>query len=774
MTSVTFPVDGFGVGTGPHGRPCPLPHVMASESALGGMDGGEAGTCATREGYDSAVKMLSEWAQAYYVHDAPVVPDVVYDRLFRAVAEAESRHPDWASPSSPTRRVGGEILPGFRKARHPQPLLSLANVFDMTGVEAFDRRVAVAMPDASTDRYVVEPKLDGLTLALIYIEGALVRAATRGDGETGEDVTPQALTIRTVPIRLAGDPPRFMMVRGEVTLPHEAFARLNSSRESVGEPVYQNPRNAAAGSVRQLDPKVTSARELRFTAYAATELAPTVSATPLEAAVFDVDVTDATTVAPDADTEVVARVVGQLRPVAGGAGSFRSHAHALDSLRRMGFRVNANIRTCSDLEELRTTLDMLQAARSGWDEETDGLVVKVNDLAAQERLGAAGKDPRWAIAYKVSVSEVVVTRLADIAVQVGRTGAITPLAVLEPVRLGGVTVSSATLHNADQVRTLDLRIGDWVRVERAGGVIPAVLGVDGDGARRDGSERRWEFPASCPACGGHVVRDEDEVVARCVSLVCPAQRAARLRHFASRGAVDIAGLGANWIERLIAAGMVSTPADLYHLTVAQLLGFEGQGMGDILAAKLADSIDRTRSTTTLARFLFGLGIRHVGAENASLLAPVVGSLDGLRSALHSEDRATRVQEYEARALNTRGIGTVVARSFAEAIADPVMLTQLDRFASGGLVPISVEQSTEGEIDGPLSGKVLVLTGTMTQSRETIAALVVQAGGKVTDAVSGGTSFVVAGEKPGAAKVKGAARHGVEVISEDQLRVLLNR
>ena len=728
-----------------------------------------------RDAYEASVRTLVEWAQAYYVHDAPTVSDATYDQLYRDVAAIEATHPEWISPSSPTQRVGGAVLPGFRKARHPQPLLSLANVFDRSGVEAFDRRVGVAAPDTTVDRFVVEPKLDGLTMALIYIEGALVRAATRGDGEVGEDVTRQALTIRTVPVRLTvDDVPRFLMVRGEVTLPRDAFARLNEARETAGEPTYQNPRNAAAGSVRQLDPKITGARDLRFTAYAATELQQIALKTPLDEAMFEADVRAVVTAAPVGDPEAVARVVERFEAKPGGTGKYRSHWDVLTALGRMGFRVNANVRSCVDLGALGHDLDVLQAARPGWDEETDGLVVKVNDLAAQERLGVAGKDPRWAIAYKVSVSEVVVTKLIDIAVQVGRTGAVTPLAVLEPVRLGGVTVASATLHNADQVRGLDLRIGDWVRLERAGGVIPAVLGVDGNGERRDGSERQWDFPITCPACGGPVTRDEDEAVARCVGIACPAQRSARIRHFVSRGAVDIAGLGANWIDRLLEAGMVGSPADLYHLTAAQLRGFEGHGMGEILAAKLAESIDRTRTSTPLGRFLFGLGIRHVGAETASLLAPIVGSLDALRQALHSDDRLNRLRDYEARALGTRGIGPVVARSFAGAMADPAMLAQLDRFSDGRMVPIPVEALPEGPRSGPLSGNVLVLTGTMTQSRDAIAALVVNAGGKVTDSVSGATTYVVAGDKPGAAKLKGAARHGVAVITEEQLRQLLGR
>ncbi len=732
---------------------------------------GEALALDTRESYDASVATLGAWAHAYYVRDDPVVSDEAYDRLFREVAVAEGAHPEWASAISPVRRVGGDVLPGFRKARHPQALLSLANVFDRDGVQAFDRRVASALPDPSVPRFVVEPKLDGLTLALTYVGGELVRAATRGDGEVGEEVTAQAVTIRSIPLRLGGGGegvPPYLAVRGEVTLPRDAFARLNVAREAAGEPTYQNPRNAAAGSVRQLDPKVTAARDLRFTAYAATALEIVPEATG--SAPLGVPAT-----AEAGGVRAVpgsAGVVDRLRPVAAGASPFASHWDALRLLDAWGFRVNSKSRACADVDEALVALDELQAERPHWDEETDGLVVKVNDLATQERLGSAGKDPRWAIAYKVSVSDVVVTRLLDITVQVGRTGAITPLAVLEAVRLGGVTVTSATLHNADQVQALGLMIGDWVRVERAGGVIPAVLGVDCDGSRRDGSERPWTFPVDCPACGSPVTRDADEAVARCAGPTCPAQRAARVRHFVGRSAVDVAGLGANWIDRLIAAGMIDGPADLYHLTAAQLRGFEGQGMGDVLATKLAESIDRTRTTTTLGRFLFGLGIRHVGAETAEMLAPIAGSLGNLLFAVAAEDRDARIAAMHAQALETRGIGLVVARSFATALADPGMHTQLERFAAGGMAPVPPVAPLEPLGNGPLGGKVVVLTGTMSQSRDAIAALVSGAGGKVTDSVSGSTSFVVTGEKPGAAKVKAAGRHGVAIISEAELRTLL--
>ena len=745
-------------------------------SVLHGDESG-VGTITPAE-YRELVARLSKLARAYYVLDAPLVSDEAYDRLYRTVESVETRNPSWVLPDSPTRRIGGPPLAGFRKARHPAPLLSLANVFDNDGLVAFDRRIGLAGPSPEIARYTVEPKLDGLTLSLLYADGRLVRAATRGDGEIGEEVTAQATTIRTIPLALstgttgASDVPRFLMIRGEVTLPLDAFARLNEARDAAGEANYQNPRNAAAGSVRQLDPRVTAGRALRFTAYTTTVLTldAAVSALPLEQLAFEADVSGLV-VSDPISQDAVSRVFDRLRPSGVTSGPFSTHWEALLAMREWGFRTNPHNRECVDLDETIAILAGLQDLRATWDEETDGLVVKVNDLATQERLGSVAKDPRWAVAYKVAVSEVVVTRLLEIAVQIGRTGAVTPLAVLEPVRLGGVTVSSATLHNDDQVRALDLRIGDWVRVQRAGGVIPAILGVDGEGSRRDGQETEWVFPTACLVCDGPIVRDGDQAVARCTNASCPAQRSARVRHFAGRSAVDIAGLGGNWIDRLISSGLIANAADLYHVTLPDLLAIDGQGMGEVLARKLRNAIDRTRQQTSLARFLFGLGIRHVGSETAELLAPLVGSLDSLCHRLRT-DRDEFLGSLGAQMLETRGVGLVVAQSVNDAFSNPSMLEQLERFSAGGMSPVPAAQSPEPAGEGPLAGKTFVLTGTMAESRDAVAALVGASGGKVAEAVSGATSFVVAGDKPGGSKIKGAAKHSVPVIDEATLRSML--
>jgi DNA ligase (NAD+) len=713
---------------------------------------------ATVEAYLDLVVRLNRYAHAYYVLDAPLLSDAEYDRLYRQLAAAEEAHPEWVVPDSPSRRVGGAPLPGFRKATHPVPLFSLANAFGPEALAAFDKRIVAADPEPSYPRYFVEPKLDGLTLALLYVDGVLVRAATRGDGDTGEEVTVQAGTIRSLPRRLlavSGAPPipRYLYVRGEVTLPREAFARMNAQREAAGESLYQNPRNAAAGSVRQLDPRITASRALRFTAYALSLLAHSPDAPP------------------DPDSGVDS-LVASLTRVPATATEFPTQASVIAALRAWGFRTSAHNRECADFAAVTAAIDDLQPRRATWDEETDGLVIKANDLALYERLGVVGKDPKGAVAYKVAAGEVVVTRLRGIEIQVGRTGALTPVAVLEPVRIGGVTVTSATLHNEEQIRALDLRIGDWVRLERAGGVIPAILGVDGAGARRDGSEQAWSLPAACPACAGPVNRDEDEAIVRCANGACPAQASARVRHYASRAAVDIAGLGANWVERFLAEGFIASAADLYHLTREQLLSLEGSGMGDVLADKLLAAIDATRTRTPLHRFLFGLGIRHIGAETAEMVAPFVASLDALRAGLR-DDADGYVSRLQQGLLEKKGLGLAVATALGDALRNPAMLPILDRFAEGGMQPIPVAPGAVAALrTGPLAGKTFVVTGALSEPREAIAALIEAAGGKVVDSVSGATSYVVAGQKPGSAKLKGAAKHNVPLLDEAQIRALL--
>ena len=738
-----------------------------------------------RARYAALVAHLVRCAHAYYVLDEPLVPDAEYDRLYQELTAIEAAHPEWVLPESPSQRVGGAPLPGFRKARHPVPLYSLANAFGMEALTAFDKRIVAASPDARGARYYVEPKLDGLTVALLYVDGLLARAATRGDGEEGEDVTAQALTIRSIPRRLAASGPvsvpRYLYVRGEVTLPRAAFARMNAQREAAGEPLYQNPRNAAAGSVRQLDPRITASRPLRYTAYALTVLAirsplpPPASrapAPPLGEGAVPLPLGEAAGTAGEGASLDVDALVGALVPVPAEATELTTQAGVIEALRGWGFRTNPHNLVCADLPAVTAAIEALQPQRATWDEETDGLVVKVNDLALYERLGVVGKDPKGAVAYKVQASEVGVTRLLGIDVQVGRTGALTPVGRLEPVRIGGVTVTNVTLHNADQIQALDLKIGDWVRVERAGGVIPAILGVDQAGARRDGSEQPWVFPAACPACAGPVARDEEEAVVRCANGACPAQASARVRHYAGRAAVDIAGLGANWVERFLAEGFIHSAADLYHLTREQLLSLEGSGMGEVLADKLLAAIDASRTTTPLWRFLFGLGIRHVGAETAEAIAPHIGSLAALRAGLR-EDAAGYVARLEQAILDTKGLGPAVASALRNALLNPATLGLLDRFAEGGMQPLPAAPLPAGDVaSGPLAGKTFVITGTLSEGREVIAAQIESAGGKVTDSISGATSYLVAGEKPGGSKLKGAAKHNVPVLDEPALRALL--
>lgn len=723
------------------------------------------------ETYLALVGQLNRYAHAYYALDAPLVPDATYDQLYRRLIELETAHPEWVVTESPSQRVGGAPLPAFHKARHPTPLFSLANAFGVEALVAFDRRVTTADPTPRFPRYFVEPKLDGLTIALLYVDGRLVRGATRGDGVIGEEVTEQVGTIRSIPRSLhLQDAPPYVSVRGEVTLPRAAFATMNAQRAAAGEPLYQNPRNAAAGSVRQLDPRITASRPLRFTAYSINVLAPSRQGDAPPSPDAPVDEQRPGTAAARED------LLGRLVPLPAAQTPFPTQRAVVDALRAWGFRTHPANRECVDFAEVTSAIETLQPLRLTWEDETDGLVVKVNDLALQERLGVVGKDPKWAVAYKQAAGDVAVTRLLAIDVQVGRTGALTPVAVLEPVRIGGVTVSSATLHNADQIKALDLHLGDWVRLERAGGVIPAVLGVakEGDSAdetRRDGTERPWLFPAACPACAGPLAQDEAEAVIRCANAVCPAQVAARVRHYVGRGAVDIVGLGSNWVERFLVTGFITGAADLYHLTREQLLSLEGSGMGEVLADKLLSSIDASRTRTPLARFLFGLGIRHLGLETAEAIAPLVRSLDALRSGLR-ESTAGTVARLHGEILETKGLGSAVADSLVDALQNPTTLGVLDRFASGGMRPIPVAPPDRALPAGPLAGAVFVITGTLSESREVVAARIESAGGKVTDSVSGTTRYVVAGARAGAAKLKGAAKYGVSVLDEAALQALL--
>jgi len=547
----------------------------------------------------------------------------------------------------------------------------------------------------------------------------------------------------------------------------DLLSQLQAMELGTATPIIRPAWNDAVLAKRALDIGAQSllfpgangfvARPLRFTAYAATLLA---ERGPLDSGAIV--------------TQTVDDLVGNLMPVPAQSTELGDQERLIAALGSWGFRTNPHNVACATFEDVLETIERLQPLRATWDDETDGLVVKVNDLALYERLGVVGKDPKGAIAYKVAAGEVAVTRLVAIEIQVGRTGALTPVAKLEPVRIGGVTVTNATLHNAEQITSLQLRLGDWVRLERAGGVIPAVLGVDEGGARRDGTEQPWTFPTVCPSCGGPVAQDEEEAVIRCANAVCPAQATARARHFAGRSAVDIAGLGANWVDRFLAEGLIHSAADFYHLTREQLLSLEGSGMGEILADKLLAAIDATRMSTPLWRFLFGLGIRHVGAETAEAVAPHIGSLEALREGLRA-DAEGYVASLEQRILETKGLGPAVAAALRAALLNPATLGLLDRFATGGMRPLPappVIVDATGPAAGPVAGKTFVITGALSEPREAIAALIEAAGGKVTDSVSGATSYVVAGEKPGGSKIKGATKHNVPLLDEPGLRALL--
>ncbi|MGQ0550702.1 MAG: NAD-dependent DNA ligase LigA, partial [Armatimonadota bacterium] len=511
---------------------------------------------------------IEEHTYKYFVLDAPTISDAAFDRLVRELRDLETRHPELITPDSPTQRVGAPPSAAFATVRHRTPMLSLANAFEEAELDAWEKRVRATLGDVEVG-YVCELKIDGAAVNLTYEAGRLVTGATRGDGVQGEDVTPNLRTIQGLPLRLRGKkPPPVLEVRGEVYLPRKTFEAVNAEREARGEPRFANPRNAAAGSLRQLDPHITARRPLQLFVYSG-------------------------------------RAEG-LR--------LRSHWETLRWLRDAGFRTNPHTARFASLDEVKAYIREWTTRRATLDYETDGVVIKVDAFDQQAELGATTHAPRWALAYKFP-AEQTITKLLDITINVGRTGALTPAAVLEPVRVSGVTVSSATLHNEDEIARKDIRIGDWVIVQRAGEVIPEVVAPLPE--RRTGTERRFIMPERCPVCGTPVERPSGEAVARCPNLSCPAQVLERLYHFASRGAMNIEGLGGKLIAQMVERGLVRDPADIYRLTKEQVLTLER--MGDKLAQNIIDAIDHSRKTT-FARLLYALGIRHVGAHIAELLA----------------------------------------------------------------------------------------------------------------------------------------------------------
>ena len=654
----------------------------------------------------------------YYVLDAPLVPDAEFDRLFRELQEIEARHPELLTVDSPTQRVGGKALDAFAPVRHVVPMLSIRTETDTeaSGAYNFDARVRRELKldeNAPPVEYAAELKFDGLAISLRYEAGMLARAATRGDGEVGEDVTANVRTVGQVPLRLLGDAPAVLEVRGEIYMKRADFERFNARALAAGEKTLVNPRNGAAGSVRQLDSRIAASRPLSFFAYG------------------------------------LGDVQGWTVPA--------THASVLDALASFGFPVCAERAVLHGAQALADFHAAIAARRATLPFDIDGVVYKVNSLALQAQLGFVTREPRWAVAHKYPAEEALTT-LLDIEVQVGRTGAITPVARLAPVFVGGVTVTNATLHNQDEIDRKDVRIGDWVIVRRAGDVIPEVVAPILE--RRGGELPRFvlldRFP-TCPVCGSHVVRGEDEAVARCTGgLFCPAQRKQALLHFAGRRAMDIEGLGDKLVDQLVDAAIVKTPVDLYRLGVLALANLER--MGEKSAQNLLMAIEKSRGTT-LARFIFALGIRNVGEATARDLARHFGKLDALIAA--DVDALQQVPD----------VGPIVAKCIAEFFAEPHNREVIEQLRAAGVH--WAEGEPQGSVAGALAGKTFVLTGTLpTLSRDEAKARIEARGGKVAGSVSKKTHYVVAGAEAGS-KLEKAQALGLAILDEDGLRVLLN-
>lgn len=645
----------------------------------------------------------------YYVLDAPEITDAEYDRMMVRLRELEARYPDSIPADSPTQRVGGRASSQFTEVRHLEPLLSLGNVFSAEELRAFDERVRSGLPAGSKVEYVMEPKIDGLACSLIYENGKLVRAATRGDGVVGENVTANVRTIRSIPLTLKvpdGEAvPELLDVRGEVYMPRQAFMRLNEQRAERGESEFANPRNAAAGSLRQLDPQVTASRSLSFFAY---------------------------------------YLVGE--------GAQPKHSESLALLARYGFKVSENYKVVENIDEAIKYIGDFNELRQGLSYDTDGAVIKVNDVYQQRILGATGKDPRWATAYKYP-PEQAETTLEDIDWRVGRTGVLTPTAVLTPVKLSGSVISRATLHNEDFIRAKDIRIGDRVVINKAGEIIPEVLRVVAE--KRTGDEKEVEIPSVCPECGWRVERQGEEAAIRCTNPHCPALGREGLIHFVSRDAMNIDGCGPSVINALLDAGLVRDAADLYSLRKDDLLKLErmGEKSADNLLAALAES-----KKNELDKLLFALGIRHVGAKVARILATEFGSMEKLQQA--QPEKLAQI----------RDIGDKIAESAVTWLNVPANIDLVERLAAAGLTMTFTPPASQE--DNPFFGKTLVFTGTMpTLGRAEAKTMAQDVGAKVSGSVSKKTDYVIAGAEAGS-KLEKAQQLGVTVIDEAEFLRLL--
>ena len=673
------------------------------------------------ERIDELRRQVAHHNERYHALDAPEIPDADYDMLVTELRRLEAAHPELADEASPGQAVGAAPSGLFEPVTHAVRMMSLDNAFDDDEVVAWSERLARALERDDVDdlRFSVEPKVDGVAMSLTYVDGILVQAATRGDGVTGEDVTANVATIRSLPHQLdpAGGPyPRVLEIRGEIYLPTDAFAELNRRQEAEGLKRFVNPRNAAAGALRQKDPAVTATRPLAFLAYQLGLVEDVPVASPFAAS---------------------------------------SHAALLAALSGAGLPTSGDVASVVGLDAVLERSHELEQHRHDLSYEMDGVVVKLDDLELRDRAGSTSRAPRWAIARKLPPEERT-TRLTAIEVSIGRTGRATPYAVLEPVFVGGSTVTFATLHNEDQVALKDVRPGDMVIVHKAGDVIPEIVGAVTEQGRR--RPKRWQFPVTCPACGGRLVRLEGESDTYCVNLDCVAQRDQRLIHFASRSAMDIEGLGEKVVERLTAAGLVADVADIFEIDPVALAGLEG--MGDVSAAKLLAAIDAAKSQP-LSRLLVGLGIRHLGPVGARQVAATVGTFDRLRS-LDVESLAQIDQ-----------IGPIIAESVLAFLANPQNQLVLDRLKALGLSLVEPGGARPPAGEGPLDGKIVVVTGAIPgMTRDGAQEAVVQAGGKPTGSVSKKTFVVVAGDAPGASKVTKAESLGVPIIGAEDFAALL--
>ena len=645
-------------------------------------------------------KTLNEANYRYYVLDDPDMPDFEYDRLLRRLEELEAAHPELAAPDSPTRRVGGMALSQFEKVEHTVPLESLQDVFSLDELAEFTERVAQAVPDPE---YTVEPKVDGLSVALEYVDGVFVRGATRGDGRIGEDVTENLKTVRSIPMKLE-NAPRRLIVRGEVFMPKSVFEKLNEAREAAGEPLFANPRNAAAGSLRQLDPKIAAKRQL-------------------DILIFNLQLCEGR--------------------------EFATHAETLDYLRSLKFKV-IPYTLCTRQREIDAQITAVNEKRGELSYDIDGAVVKLNDLSARQKLGSTAKFPRWAAAYKYP-PEIKETVLREIVVQVGRTGVLTPKAVVNPVRLAGTTVTNATLHNQDFITEKDIRIGDTVRIRKAGEIIPEILEVVPE--KRPAHAVPYLLPERCPVCGAPVERDADGAALRCTGAECPAQLNRNIAHFVSRDAMDIDGLGDAIVEQLIQQGHIQSPADLYYLTLDQLSSLWKKG--DKAPKKLLDSIEASKKND-LSKLIYALGIRQVGAKAGKVLARAFGTLDALMEA--DEERLTQVPD----------VGAITAQSIVSWFRSEQSRHMIRRLREAG-----VNFRCEIEItDRRFEGKTFVLTGALTKfTREEAQEKIESFGGKASGSVSKKTSYVVAGEAAGS-KLRKANELGIPVLNEEEFLEML--